>query len=103
MVAGRTEVALPRQALPPAHRRLAKAAGPGWSFLGAGPAHDQALIEETLQWRVLKGTRLAGDSWTFTCIADRVGLLTYAAWDPGRLAPAAAFVASSAHALAEDL
>ena len=103
MVSVRTEVALPRQALPQAHRRLAQAAGPGWSFLGPWPADERALIEATLQRRVLKGLQPADDRWTFTCIADHVGLLTYAAWQPGRMAPAAACVASSAREIAEDL
>ncbi len=57
---------MPKQALPQAHRRLAKAAGPGWSFLGAWPADDRALIEATLQRRVLKGMQPADDRWTFT-------------------------------------
>ena len=103
MMSVRKEVVLPQQALPQSHRRLAKAADQGGSFLGPWSVDDRTLIEETLQRRVQTGTQPAKDAWVFTCVADRLGLTTYAAWQPQRMSPAAAFVASSARELADDL
>src|SRR5215210_8273682 len=96
------EVMLPRQALPQSHRRLAKAVDQGGPFLGPWSGNDRTIIEDTLR-HVQKGTQPAEHAWVFTCVTDRLGQSTYAAWQPGRMSLAATLVASSARALAEDL
>ncbi len=83
---------MPRQVLPRAHRNLAKSADQDWSFLGAWSVEERMLIEETLQWRVHKATQPAEDRWAFTRVTDRFGLVTYAAWQPGRMSPCVGYL-----------